>query len=329
MKIVKLITILVLVISASLLSFDGVLAQDEDDQCSKNWYMSFSLELLPGYWTTGEHNYTFELTDSSTGTVEYPMALNVSETAPLYDGQVMLRFWGIVTSPMWTTLSEINPSQDTVFQVTWVAFDMSKKDAQDYFDSLGLAARIKWDYKDWIEMSAGPLMNGCQWESDDLFHRDWGRPYEEYGFHHTLAKHADFWSEGSHSYQFRYTDPDGTSEWPVRDFFVTEEAYLWDDEEDSMWVFLRVGGARAKDAGYITDIHPSQLTAFQVTWIIDALSKNAAEEKVQQMEIAVRWTDEYSTWSPWEQLSQSKVMKWTTIQEQISSGEIWVMQWDK
>lgn len=178
MKILKFTTILLVVIALSLLSFFQVLAQDEN--CDNDWYINFNQELLPGYWTPGEHSYTFELTDQDLGTEEYTIYFEVSESAPIYDGQVMLRFTGPKTFPRFTHVDEINPLQDTVFQVSWVSFDSTRNEAIEFFSEYGVAARIRWDGVDYITMKSGPLMNGCDFQDDSvLFFRHWEKPYIE------------------------------------------------------------------------------------------------------------------------------------------------------
>ena len=125
MKIVKISVVLFLLIAFSLMGYQHAFAQDE--VCANDWYGSFSLELPKGYWSIGTHTYTFELTDDI-GTVTYDTVFEVTVDAPDYVGQVYLRYLGLITgphpNPLWTHIEEINPSQDTVFQVSWIFSDM-------------------------------------------------------------------------------------------------------------------------------------------------------------------------------------------------------------
>jgi hypothetical protein len=175
MKIVRLTMALLIVVALCILSFIQVLAQEED--CANDWFISYTLELRPDFWTEGVHNYIFEWSIDGVPQLSEPIFFDVTEDAPLYDGQVHLRFWGLKTAPRWTDLTEINPSQDTVFHIAEVAMDSSRRDAMETLE--GISSRIKWDGGDWIDLSEGPIINGCAWFQDSyLFNRSWGPPYK-------------------------------------------------------------------------------------------------------------------------------------------------------
>jgi hypothetical protein len=172
MKIIRFVSMLLLVCAFSLVGFYQVLAGDEN--CANDWVFSYTLDLPPDFWATGWHNYTFELTDTG-GTFEYYTEFYVTDDAPHYDGQVFLRFWGVKTAPQWTDITEIKPSQDTLFQVTWLNTDVNRNEAGEI--QAGIAVRIKWDDGDWIEVTSGPVVNACSWQNPALFVRSWGPTY--------------------------------------------------------------------------------------------------------------------------------------------------------
>ena len=172
MKTVKLTTILLIVVALSLLSFFQVLAQGKG--CAHDWTFSYNLDLHRGFWSDGYHDYEVEITIDG-NTLPYSNGFTVTDDAPIYKGQVLFRFFGLVTAPVWTQLYEINPSQDTIFQVTWVTSDMSKKEALD--TQAGTSVKIKWDDGEWLDLPKGRVVNVCTWGNPSLFKRSWGPIY--------------------------------------------------------------------------------------------------------------------------------------------------------
>jgi hypothetical protein len=177
MKIVKLSLVLLLVILFSPIGNKQVLADAPD--CADDWYLNFSLELSPGYWTLGEHNYTISGHDELSS-FEFSYSFEVVDSAPIYDGQVMLRYWGLTHSPRnaprnWNFMipPEINPYQDTVFQISWIFEDQIRSEAMGHIEYYFV--NIAWDGEESVDITTPTLVNGCVWEKDQyIFYRNWG-----------------------------------------------------------------------------------------------------------------------------------------------------------
>lgn len=174
MKIVRLALMLLLVCTFSFVGFYEVLAGDKS--CAQDWAFSFTLDLRPDFWSIGSHNYTLEVTDEYGTYPPFEIDFDVTGDASLYDRQVFLRWYGLV-APQWTSITEINPSQDTVFQVTWVfPTDWTRIEAGEF--KTGTATRVKWDGGEWVDIPAGPIVNTCSGGlNPSLFQRSWGPKY--------------------------------------------------------------------------------------------------------------------------------------------------------
>jgi hypothetical protein len=197
MKKHRLFTIIGILVILCLVVPRQVIAQEEyDDLCYNDWYIPLSLELNPGYWEPGPHEYYIQVNENGMLTDFDTVYFDVVPEAELYDGQVMLRYFSAVTYPRWTWLNEINPSQDTVFQIVYVAFDdMNRNEAQEW--SEGFSAKVSWDGGYLINMHKGALMNGCSFEQDNfLFFRYWGPSYIEFPWIrvHPVWDSVDAWN---------------------------------------------------------------------------------------------------------------------------------------
>lgn len=93
----------------------------------------------------------------------------VTENADLFRKQVILSVWALTSADGVTT--EINASQDTAFQVSWLVAG-NRQEAETYYSET--AARIRWNGMEWIELSTGPLTNECVWSNEGHFIRSWG-----------------------------------------------------------------------------------------------------------------------------------------------------------
>jgi hypothetical protein len=169
MKTIRILAILILTCMLVFASY--VIVSADDNSCRDLWGFSYSLEFPPGYWSTGWHNYEFELTDPN-GTEYTYLDFQVTEEADLVRGQVYLRFWTLRSAE--GLLTEINPLQDTVMQVSWGP-GLSYTEMKDFRS--GTAVEVRWDGGDWISLEAGPLMNWCGYENNGHFLRSWGPKY--------------------------------------------------------------------------------------------------------------------------------------------------------
>ena len=154
---------------ACMLLFAGfapVGAEPSDN--AKQWLFSHSLEFPPGFWEPGAHSYDFHLRADG---VDYTfhVEFEVTDDAPLYKGQVQLRFGGLSTPEGGVT--EINPAQDTVMQLTWLA-GTDRQAAKAFRETSNL--EISWDGGDWVDVPAGPLTKASAFFNPGKFKRSWG-----------------------------------------------------------------------------------------------------------------------------------------------------------
>ena len=165
MRILKLGTILIITCALVFAIIVGAGAEGRD--CKNRWALSYSYELPPDFWSSGTHEYEFEIVLDG-ATINFPQSFDVAEDSDLYKKQVFLRVLGLSSPEGY--IEEINISQDTVFQVT---FDIpgTRQEAEETASET--AAKIRWDGQDWIELSAGPLANWCSWPNAGHFKRTW------------------------------------------------------------------------------------------------------------------------------------------------------------
>ena len=141
------------------------------------WTSSYSLELPAGYWTLGWHSYDFALTDAEQ-TSFFHVDFYVTDAAPLHKGQVQLRFLGMRSVD--DVVTEINPAQDTVMQVTFVYgnpdFTPGTRE-QAEAQRAAISVQVRWDGGGWITLPSGPLTKFCAVANPGRFMRSWGKSY--------------------------------------------------------------------------------------------------------------------------------------------------------
>jgi hypothetical protein len=153
-----------LFISVVLLLVSSTVAAAESTGCAEGWTYSNSLEFAPGFWEVGPHAYDFHLV-SPGGEANFHREFQSTMDAPLYKFQVQLHFSGLQPG----SLSEINPEQDTVLQLT-TGFS-SKADAAATRAATVFQAR--WDGGEWVDLPAGPITKSCVFNNGSL-KRTWG-----------------------------------------------------------------------------------------------------------------------------------------------------------
>jgi len=136
-----------------------------------------TLELSPGYWDEGVHHNSIHFVDPSSDFDDLwgPWEWTVSDSAPLYPGQVIVAA-GLFTEG-WTRIPDqtINPAQDTVLWAGW-AFGPgdypSMPAAHEDIDDASIL--FTWDGGDEILARQGPYTSMCAnlWLSN--FHRSFG-----------------------------------------------------------------------------------------------------------------------------------------------------------
>lgn len=137
------------------------------------YIVHWSLELKPGYWSLGAHQYDVRYEGPKDYLpAEFPASFEVTADAPLYSGQVLLRFLRLVASDG-STPTVINVSQDTVFQSGWLVPAETPREAEQELE--GMRVLVRWDGGDWVQMKKSPAMQAC--DSPFMFHRVWGKAY--------------------------------------------------------------------------------------------------------------------------------------------------------
>ena len=133
---------------------------------------SHTVEFWPGDWAIGSHSFQMRVSFPDSGVIEFnPVNFEVTEEAPLYPGQVLLRFWGLVWLEGVTPA--INPYQDTVMQLSWTyEEDRSVKEIRDFRDAI--AVEFRWDGSEYINVAAGPIVSSCSFLNTGHFFRTWG-----------------------------------------------------------------------------------------------------------------------------------------------------------
>jgi hypothetical protein len=136
-----------------------------DGQAARTWAAAFTADLPAGSWSEGAHTYHFHWVDGLIGVPYdsdiYP--LNVSSEAPLYGGNVLLR-WGVFVADNQGTceyVDAINPDQVTRFHIGWTP-DGTYADARAYFDNL--SAQAVWDGGDPLPLELHEVFPYKSWE---------------------------------------------------------------------------------------------------------------------------------------------------------------------
>ncbi len=141
------------------------------------WTSSYTLELPTGYWTPGWHSYDFALTDAEQ-TSFFHVDFQVTDAAPLHKGQVQLRFTALHSVD--GVVSEINPAQDTVMQLTLIYgnpdFTPGTRE-QAKAQRAAVTVQMRWDSGGWITVPSGPLTKLCAFANPGRLMRNWGTSY--------------------------------------------------------------------------------------------------------------------------------------------------------
>jgi hypothetical protein len=118
-----------------------------DGQAARSWGAAFSYDA--GTWDIGEHSYYLENVytwPESGGETADPVQFNVSEDAPGYEGNVLLRYFalrarsGDACPPI---DPNIRPDQATLFHYIGLTGELTYQDALAQFDSMVVTAY--WD----------------------------------------------------------------------------------------------------------------------------------------------------------------------------------------
>jgi len=106
-------------------------------QAPRNWGGIYTRDLPGGFWSEGEHTYSYRY-DFEPG-ISDELTFNVSREATLYKDLVLLRprfQWARVDGGC-AMVDSINPDQQTQFHFGWVTDDvMTYQEALDFFENL-------------------------------------------------------------------------------------------------------------------------------------------------------------------------------------------------
>ena len=147
--------------------------------CQGRWFWSYTIELPLGFWSSGPHSYQMQA--AINGVVNFtpgPIGFGVTSSAPIYEGQVRLRFFALqaLSNGSIVAPTQINPGQDTIFQVQDDL--IGTKQQADAF-AASESEQFRWDGGPWVEAPRGPVLSFCARHplSTGLWEREWGRPY--------------------------------------------------------------------------------------------------------------------------------------------------------
>lgn len=176
MKKIRYVFVLIASLTLLLLTAFPALADKACQDVPYDFVHSHTLEFSPGDWSTGTHTYQTRVTLPDGSVVEFdPVTFEVADGSPLITGQVLLRYWGLL-SREGPTLS-IHPDQDTAMQISWTyELDMSMADMKTERD--GIIVEFRWDGGDYMVVTAGPIRSYCAVLNNGNFMRAWGGPLE-------------------------------------------------------------------------------------------------------------------------------------------------------
>jgi len=136
------------------------------------WTWALTYDLPAGAWPEGTHSYNFEtsfsIPEPGGGGASEPVSFSVSDSAPAYEGSVVLR---VSSQLAWTgsgcePVNVLQSNQPTRFLVGWVTdFPMTYEQAQAHFENL--QAWVHWDGGEVAQLERHELLQADEvnWES--------------------------------------------------------------------------------------------------------------------------------------------------------------------
>ena len=143
--------------------------------CQGYFISQATVELPAGYWAEGVHHNTMRFLGWDVDETWGPFEFTVSDSAPLYPGQVMVAA-GLIGAG-WEQIPDqtINPAQDTFLWAGW-AFGPgdypSMAAANKALDDAGIL--FAWDGGDEVRAHQGPYASFCATGPVSMFHRSFG-----------------------------------------------------------------------------------------------------------------------------------------------------------
>jgi len=173
MKYQNVLGIFMIVLTLSAMTVTPALADKPDCQDQPfDFVHSHSLEFSPGAWSVGSHEYRMRISYLDSTLAELgPVYFNAEENAPLYAGQVFLRFFGL--AGLEGTAPSVHPDQDTVMQLSWIYDEhLTAKERDAIHEALNI--EFMWDGGEYVTVPAGPIMSYCSVFNHGYFFRVWG-----------------------------------------------------------------------------------------------------------------------------------------------------------
>lgn len=159
----KLLSALLAVFLA-LVIFAPVQADPPD--CVGLFVHSHTVDFEPGDWTPGFHTYDIRTTLPDGTVSTFSVTFEVTSAAPLHQGVVELRFYGLVSID--GPVTEIHPEQDTVMELSWLyEEDMTPPERLAFRD--GLVVEFQWDGGGFFTVPAGPIVSYCTFDNPGRF----------------------------------------------------------------------------------------------------------------------------------------------------------------
>lgn len=153
----------------------GPAAAENRSPCQGYFISQATLELPPGYWSEGVHHNSIRFLGWGDDVTWGPWEFTVSDSAPLYPGQVIVAA-GLI-GDVWAPIpgQTINPAQDTVLWAGW-AFGPGDYPSMPaaYEDLDSSAILFTWDGGEEVLAHQGPYTSVCANSGMSAFRRAYG-----------------------------------------------------------------------------------------------------------------------------------------------------------
>ena len=143
--------------------------------CQGYFISQGTIELPAGYWAEGVHHNTMRFLGWGGDETWGPFEFTVSDSAPLYQGQVMVAA-GLIGAG-WAPIPDqtINPAQDTFLWAGWGIGPgdyPSMRAANADLDHASIL--FAWDGRAGVAAHLGPYTSFCSTGGVSMFHRSFG-----------------------------------------------------------------------------------------------------------------------------------------------------------
>jgi hypothetical protein len=150
-------------------------ASANQSPCQGYFISQATVELPAGYWTEGVHHNTMRFLGWGGDETWGPFEFTVSDSAPLYKGQVMVA--AALIGAGWAPIPDqtINPAQDTFLWAGWGIGPGDYPNMPAANADLDQASILfSWDGGDEVLADQGPYTSFCATGGVSMFHRSFG-----------------------------------------------------------------------------------------------------------------------------------------------------------